>query len=127
MASLAALPLEQFNTTTPPGWRPHLQNYTYRRFLERLRLWYRLTTLLPEQLGPAVTSRLQGRPYDLATSLRLPLPNGQTLLGDEALAFAGQDAIIDQATGAVLQPAVSSGLQQLLRILTQAYGADPCT
>ena len=118
------LPLEQFNSTTPPGWKPHLIAYPWRRYLERLRLWYRLTTLLPEQLGPAVASRLQDRPYDLANALRLPLPDGRILVGDEALAFPGQDAQLDPTSGAILVPALSTGLQALLRVLTAAYGAD---
>ena len=124
MAQPINLPLEQFNVSTPPGWKPHTTNYPLRRYLERLRLWYRLTNLLPEQLGPAVASRLQGRPYDLANALRFTLPDGRTLVGDEALAYPGADPQVDPNTGAILTPAVANGLQALLRILTAAYGAD---
>ena len=124
MAQPINLPLEQFNVSTPPGWKPHTTNYPLRRYLERLRLWYRLTNLLPEQLGPAVASRLQGRPYDLANALRFTLPDGRTIVGDEALAYPGADPQVDPNTGAILTPAVANGLQALLRILTAAYGAD---
>ena len=124
MAQPINLPLDQFNTTTPPGWKPHVTNFPLKRYLERLRLWYRLTNLLPEQLGPAVASRLQGRPYDLANSLRVTLPDGRTIVGDEALAFPGADAQLDPQTGLVVVPAIANGLQALLRVLTAAYGAD---
>jgi len=60
----------------------------------------------------------------LANALRFTLPDGRTLVGDEALAYPGADPQIDPNTGAILTPAVANGLQALLRILTAAYGAD---
>jgi hypothetical protein len=56
--------------------------------------------------------------------LRITLPDGRTLVGDEALAFGGSDAQIDPNTGQMISPAISNGLQALLRVLTSAYGAD---
>ena len=121
--NVAGMPLESYNRSTPPGWRPGVTKFTIRRYLERLRLWYRQTDLGPEQVGPAVAGRLAGRAFDTAMSLRIVTQSGRALSGDSALAFAGEAAQTDQA-GNVVLPAVDSGLQQLLRILQQQYGAD---
>ena len=120
----SGLPLESYTKSVPPGWRVGAPKYTFRRFLERLRLWYRQTHQSPESLGPAVAGRLQGRLFDTALGLKFTLPNGNMLIGDEALAFLGADAILDPGTGAVQVPAEDNGLQRLLRVLTAQYGAD---
>ena len=91
--------------------------------MERLRLWYRQTELDVEAIGPAVAARLQGRPFNLAMSLSFMNRDGRQLRGDEALAFAGAPAILD-GTGTVVQPAIDSGVQQLLRMLERWYGAE---
>ena len=120
----SGLPLESYTKTSPPGWKVGTPKYTFSRFLERLRLWYRQTDLLPESLGPAVAGRLQGRLFDTALGLKFTLANGTRLVGDEALAYPGAYAVFDLNTGAVVTPAEDNGLQRLLRILTQQHGAD---
>ena len=72
----SGLQLDQYTKGTPPGWRPNLAHYPYKRYLERLRLWYRMTDLSAEQVGPAVAGRLQGRPFNQAMKLRIELPTG---------------------------------------------------
>jgi hypothetical protein len=124
MAENTGLPLEAFTKSVPPGWKPGLPKYTFRRWLERLRLWYRTTELSAEQAGPAVAARLQGRVFDTALSLRISLPDGRTIVGDEALAFPGADPVLDPQTGAVTTPRQDTGLQHLLRELTKRHGAD---
>ena len=118
------LQLDQYNKSTPPGWRPGLYHYPYRRFIERLRLWYRITDLNAEQVGPAVAGRLQGRPFNLAMSLTITDRGGEVLTGDSALAFAGRDPTIDQPTGRITEPALENGLQTLIRVLHHKYGMD---
>ena len=120
----SGLPLESYTKSVPPGWRVGAPKYTFRRFLERLRLWYRQTDVSPESLGPAVAGRLQGRLFDTALGLKFTLVNGNQLVGDEALAFPGTDAVLDPNTGTVLTPAQDNGLRRLLRVLTAQYGAD---
>ena len=72
------MPLDQYNKGTPPGWRPGLAHHPFRRFLERLRLWYRMTDLGADQVGPAVAGRLQGRPFNVAMKLRIVDPTGNS-------------------------------------------------
>ena len=110
------LPLESFNRSSPPGWKPWMPHYPFRRYMERLRLWYRQTELGVEAIGPAVAARLQGRPFNLAMSLSFEDQTGQQLRGDEALAYGGAPATLD-AAGNVVVPAVARGIQQLLRFL----------
>ena len=47
-------PLETFTKSTPPGWDPgQSDTYPLRAYVERLRLFTRMTDLRADQLGPA--------------------------------------------------------------------------
>ena len=81
------LPFESFNRSVPPGWRPHQAHYPFKRWLERLRLWYRQTDMPLASLGPAVVTRLQGRPFNIAMALQVTTQAGTPSHGDAALAF----------------------------------------
>ena len=74
-----------------------MPHYPFRRYMERLRLWYRQTELDVGTIGPAVAARLQGRPFNLAMSLAFQNRDGAQLRGDEALAFAGAPALLGGA------------------------------
>ena len=120
----AGLPLDQYTKSTPPGWKPGMVHYPFRRFMERLKLWYRQTDLAATALGPAVAGRLAGRPFNLALALRFTVAStGVELRGDEALAFPGEEAGFDQNTGQAT-PKTDSGLQQLLAVLSPIYSTD---
>ena len=82
--SSGGLPLESFSRSVPPGWKPHLTHYPFRRFLERVRLWFRQTDLDATQLGPALAARLQGRPFNQAMALAITRQDGTVLRGDYA-------------------------------------------
>ena len=110
MAEHTGLPLDAYNRTTPPGWRPALMHYPFRRYIERLRLWYRMTDLGIEQIGPAIAGRLQGRPYNMAMSLRITNRAGVVMVADEALAYPGEAVALD-GLGNVVAPAIESGAQ----------------
>ena len=85
---VGGLPLDQYTKSTPPGWKPNMIHYPYKRFIERLKLWYRQTDLPATALGPAVAGRLSGRPFNLAIALKFTVAStGVELRGDEALAF----------------------------------------
>eukprot|EP00971_Amphidinium_carterae_P348964 6490767-Amphidinium_carterae.1 len=120
----SGLSLESSKKDVPPGWRPGLHRYPFSRYLERVRLWVCTTDMRAGQQGPALASRLEGRPKDIALSLRVVNRQGNALTGAEALAFEGAVAIPAAADGAAAQPAIPSGGQQLLRELERVYGAD---
>ena len=107
--SMSSMQLHEFNRTTPPGWKPGNDAYPFRLFLTRITLWWRITTLTEEEAGPMVASRLQGMPFTIATTLKIER-NGITLVGDAALALAG-----DRANNEL------SGLGHLLRRLVADY------
>ena len=67
----SGLPLDQYTKACPPGWRLGLAHYPLKRFLDLLRLWYRLTDFDNTQVGPAVAGHLQGRPFTLATEMTM--------------------------------------------------------
>ena len=120
MESSSGLPLDQYTKAVPPGWKPNLYWYTFRRFIERLRLWYRVTDLAPESIGPAIAGRLQGRPYNFAMTMAITMRDGTHLTGDAALAYVGEPEH-PTGTGGML-PAIESGPQQLVRILQRKFG-----
>ena len=64
-----------------------------------------------------MAGRLTGRPFTLATELRVTKQDGGVLIGDAALAFAGEGATPTHV-------AVPSGLLHLLRMLPNKYGAE---
>ena len=82
-----------------------MPHYPFRRYMERLRLWYRQTELDVDAIGPAVAARLQGRPFNLAMSLSFQSRDGRQLRGDEALAFPDAAAVLD-GSGVVVAPAL---------------------
>ena len=103
------LALDQYSATLPPGWRPGLTHFPFRRYLERMRLWYRMNTLHPSQLGPAVAGRLQGKPFNMAMRLRITVRDGRTLVGDHALAYEG---LPEDLTNGIT--AAEAGLQMII-------------
>lgn len=127
--SSSHLPLNQYSKDIPPGWDPRDPNFPLRAYISRLKLWSRTTSLRPEQMGPAVAGRLQGRPFDLALQMQIDLAtrpdlwghyNGrQRLTGDEALAFPGAE---EDAQNAL--PRIASGLATFVQQLEALYGAQ---
>ena len=53
-------------------------------------------------------------------NLRLPDPTGHVDFGDSALVRLSVDEVLDPLTGAVIQAAIPSGVQALLRALRRA-------
>eukprot|EP00959_Pyramimonas_sp_CCMP1952_P470090 9496081-Pyramimonas_sp.AAC.1 len=123
MSEHTGLPLDAYTKGTPPGWRPALMHYPFRRYLDRLRLWYRMTDLNADQVGPAVAGRPQGRPYNMAFGLQVSTQAGANLQGDAALAHPGEPQQLD-GQGNTLVAATESGIQVLIIILSRRYGAD---
>ena len=116
-------PLEQYTKTLPPGWKPELRHYPFRLYVQRMRLWYRITDLPASSIGPAAVGRLSGRPYSLVLeTFKIVTQGGVTLTGDAALAFEGEPAI-PAAGDAPARPAVNNGLEAMLELLSKWYSA----
>ena len=125
----AGLALENYTKSTPPGWRPGIAGYPFRLYVQRMRLWYRITELSSSACGPAAIGRLSGRPYSLILeTLRLTTQEGEVLQGDAALAFEGQAAIAAAPATAdtpavTAQPEVLNGMEAMLQLLAKWYSA----
>ena len=117
-------PLETFTKSTPPGWDPgQSDTYPLRAYVERLRLFTRMTDLRNDQLGPAIAGRLKGRAFHLAMAMSFTCPRtGKVVNSDEVLAFEGYAPEMD-AAGNML-PGADGGVKQLLDILRAKYGAE---
>ena len=86
------IPLGEYTKATPPGWKPHMSDYSLRPYLEKLRLWIRTTDLGQgdqSKIGPTVVGRLRGAAYRVVMKMRLPRQDGRVLVGDEAVAVPG--------------------------------------
>ena len=118
MEEYSSLPLSQYTTNVPPGWKAGLPNYPLSRYNQLIQIWYRLTDFSDDQVGPAVAGRLQGRADSRALELRITKQDGTVLVGDAALAFPGEAATQHAA-------AVKGGLQALLEVLSRHHGIEP--
>ena len=116
------LPLEAFNHGTPPGWKPYLHSYPFRRWLGRLKLWYRHTDVDASQAASAVAARLAGAPINLVMALQITLPTGEHLSGDAALARPSTRGVVDAAGNPVAD--TPNGLSALLTVLSGRCGND---
>ena len=117
------LPLESYTKGCPPGWRPGLSHYPFRLYVQRVRLWYRLTDLPAEAAGPAAIGRLSGRPYSLVLeTLRITTQDGKILKGDAALAHGGE-AEIPATDDTPAKPSTPNGLEAMLVMLSKWYSA----
>jgi hypothetical protein len=93
----SGLPLESYTKTTPPGWQTGHVHYPFIRYLERLRLWYRLTDVLPEQvIGKNWRTDLR-----TMVSIRImmsasthPLLSFATCIGKDSAEYATQSCMV---------------------------------
>ncbi len=70
MASLPGqIPLRSYTKDVPPGWKP--RSYPIKDYREFLQVWIKLTRLDPDQLGPAIMSRVEGGAWRVASMLTI--------------------------------------------------------
>eukprot|EP00959_Pyramimonas_sp_CCMP1952_P301564 6309377-Pyramimonas_sp.AAC.1 len=112
--------LPEFTRYVPPGWKPGLPEYTFKNFLERLHLWWRITPITDEEAGPLVASRLLDQAFEVAMHMRVDR-NGQIYTGDAALALAKTDAVLDPHDGSVVVPENPAGVVHLIQRLKEAF------
>ena len=115
MDTSSNLPMHHYTKGCPPGWRPGVQGYPLKRYLDLLKIWYRLTDFNDSQVGPAAAGRFEGRALTLANELKIQKQDGSTLVGDAAVSFEGEPASAQNA-------ASLSGLQSMIKVLVDSYG-----
>ena len=110
------LALEDFSKTIPPGWKPLVRGYTFRKYMQKLRLWWRITDEdREERIGPLIVSRLKSTPFRQAMSFTI-VRDGVTYRGDEAVSLPA--VAEDQARGV---QAEHSGIRQFLDVMKGLY------
>ena len=125
-----SLGLRQYTKDIPPGWRP--KSYPFRGYKESLEIWSCLTRLDPDQIGPAILSRLEGGAYRVALNLKIqrldPARNYDQIAPQE---FRGLKAVslpetvnIFDNIGQLMCPAYASGAKVLLQRLHEMYFLD---
>ena len=116
----SGMPLQEYSKAVPPGWRAGSAEYPLKRYLELLELWVSQTDLEATKLGAAVAGRLGGRVQTLAIHLTITKRDLSVVRGMAALAFQGEPA--DPAAQPP-QAATPTGLQALIQVLKEKYGA----
>ena len=120
--SSGSIPLQEYRRDIPPGWIPGDPNYPLKMFFDKLKLWYRISTVEDEAVGPLVAGRLYGRASTVAMNLKVPRPDGLIDTGDQALIRLSVDEVRDPTTGAIIQHHIPSGIQFLINALRAAFG-----
>ena len=125
MTSGGGLPLDEWNKSTPPGWKPGIDGYPLKLYREKLKLWYRGYDGDDQSVGCVVAGRLKEGAMNLALKLRVPKrvdEGGGFVIGDEALCRL---EVVEGIDGnGQHQPRIASGLQCLLEALQSTYGLD---
>ena len=76
--------LQEYNPHTPPGWKPGLKNYPFRKYIQKMQLWNAIKACTNDQVGPLVAGRLCGSAFQIAMHLRITRSTGDVLLGPES-------------------------------------------
>ena len=63
------IPLDEWTKGCPPGWQPGLDWYPLKLYLDKLKLWWRVTPEPEEAIGPIVAGRLKKGAQTLALKL----------------------------------------------------------
>ena len=127
-APAGGIPLDEYTSTVPPGWRPGMEGYPLRMYQDKLQMWWMQTDLQYAQVCALIAGRLKGSANTTALKLRLERPiTAQPPAfdqGADALVRQSTAEIRDPQTGVVTQPYIPSGLVRLLKILQDRYGLD---
>ena len=120
--SRGGLPLDEFTERTPPGWKPGLEHYPLKLFMEKLKLWYAVVDRTDEsKLGPLVAGRLKGGALSIALKVQVMDANGVMQSGAVALQDTGSTVATFFADGTPRAP-YDGGFKVLLRQLQERYG-----
>ncbi len=92
----STLPLEEFSRQVPPGWKPGILKYPFKRYTQQLKLWWRTKSVDDDTVAALLAiSRLAGGPRKKAHRFKITR-DGQNFVGDDAIALS---AAVDAVTG----------------------------
>ena len=61
--------MDEYSKNVPPGWKENIPGYSFKLYLEKLRLWDRITNVGEAEKGPTIVGRLKGDAYQAAMGL----------------------------------------------------------
>lgn len=128
------IPLDEYTKSVPPGWREDVDNYPFRTYLEKLRLWNRITDVNDNDKGATIVGRLKSDAYKTAMATKIQRVQNledpgrpgvfnlrvATLTGDDAICSPASDAVLGEG-GVLLLPAQVSGVRAMLETLRGEY------
>ena len=66
----ACMALDSSSKNTPPGWKPGIRTYPFRRYEQLMKLWQMTTEMNQTRCGAASIQRLEGSAFQFAMSLK---------------------------------------------------------
>ena len=118
-ADFARMSLEEFTKQIPPGWKPNMKNYSFKDYMEKLRLWWSFAEVAETQVGPLVAARLKGQALRLAMAFYIDR-DGTRHVGVNALILPAVVGTTDPLTGATIPPQ-PAGITAFIQYLTREY------
>ena len=113
----ASLPLEESTRATPPGWRPGIAGYSFKKYQDKLNLWWRTRSVESDETAARlVMQRLQKGALKRAMQFKL-IREGREYIGDNAIALP--EVVANEQTSTEASP---SGLASFMISLQRAYG-----
>ena len=78
----ASLPLEESTRATPPGWRPGIAGYSFKKYQDKLNLWWRTRSVESDETAARlVMQRLQKGALKRAMQFKLIREGREYIVG----------------------------------------------
>ncbi len=101
--SVGGIPLDEYSKSVPPGWRGDIDTYAFKRYLERLKLWGRITDVAHNVKGAVVVGRLRSDAYKIAMGTKIRrvrmIENAAGVPEPKLVTFTGDDAVCEPTCG----------------------------
>ena len=124
----AGLPLDEYTAATPPGWKPGMDHYPLRMYVDKLQLWWKQADVDVPHAAVLIAGRLKAGAGKLALKLKLERPRAHQPpthdTGADALVRERIEEVRDPQTGIITQSRIPSGIERLIATLVERYGLD---
>ena len=122
------MPLDEYTDKIPPGWKPGMESYPLRLYVDKLTLWWKQADVDLTHASVLIVGRLKTGAGKVAMKLRLERKQSDHPpdydVGADAIVRARVPEEKDDLTGAVTQPMIPSGMERLIANLVERYGLD---
>ena len=120
--------MDEYTAATPPGWKPGMDHYPLRMYVDKLQLWWKQADVDVPHAAVLIAGRLKAGAGKLALKLKLERPRAHQPpthdTGADALVRERIEEVRDPQTGIITQSRIPSGIERLIATLVERYGLD---